>query len=259
MEDVRAQVAIGARPAGSPGGRREVALIAAELRRAGLEPLVQSPLRNVVATVAGEDEGAVVVGAHHDTKGGIPGFAGANDGASGVATVLELGRVLAAHAEERGRLPGPSVVLAFFDGEEARGGRSFEEDGIRGSRQFVERAEAGGGRGAPPLGELRAMYLLDMVGDCDLHVPREANSDPRLYARLRGPAFGGETGAIVDDHIPFIEAGVPAVDVIDFSFGPGGAPGAWWHTPEDSLDKVCPASLRQAGNAVLGALLSGSG
>jgi glutaminyl-peptide cyclotransferase len=254
MEDVRAQVAIGPRPTGSPGSRREVALIVGELRRAGLAPMVQAPLRNVVATIPGDRPGAVVVGAHHDTKDGIAGFVGANDGASGVAVVLEIGRALAARAGDEGRLRGPDVVLAFFDAEEPRGNRPFAEDGARGSRQFVELAAAGGGGGAPPLARLRAMYLLDMVGDCDLDIPRERNSDPELYSRLRGPAFGGERGPIGDDHLPFLEAGIPAVDVIDFSFGPGGSPGEWWHTPEDSLDKVCPASLRQAGAAVLAAL-----
>ena len=259
MRDLRAQVEIGPRPAGSAGSRREVALIAAALRRAGLEALVQAPLRNVVATVPGAGEGAIVIGAHHDTAGGIPGFSGANDGASGVAVVLELARVLAGRAEAQGRLRGPSVVLAFFDGEEARGDRPFEEDGARGSRRFVELAAAGGGEGVPRLSRLRAMYLLDMVGDCDLQIPREANSDAGLYARLRGPAFGGEARAISDDHVPFLEAGVPAVDVIDFTYGPGPTPGEWWHTAEDSLDKVCADSLGQAGRAVLGAVLAGTG
>jgi hypothetical protein len=99
------------------------------------------------------------------------------------------------------------------------------------------------------------MFLLDMVGDCDLEIPREAYSDPGLYALLQGKAFGAETSAILDDHIPFIEAGVPAVDLIDFDFGPGPPPGEWWHTEKDSLDKVCADSLEQAGEAVLGALL----
>jgi hypothetical protein len=100
------------------------------------------------------------------------------------------------------------------------------------------------------------MFLLDMVGDCDLDIPREANSDEDLYALLEGRAFGGETSAILDDHIPFIEAGVPAVDLIDFDFGPGPPPGDWWHTDQDTIDKVCAASLDQAGEAVLGALVA---
>ena len=258
LADVRAQVRIGPRPAGSPGSRREVALIVARLRAAGLEPIVQRPYRNVVARIGGEQPGTIVIGAHHDTKDGIPGFVGANDGASGVAVLLELARLLGGFVEaERRPLPGQTIVLAFFDAEEARGERPIEEDGLRGSRQFVRLAEAGGAQGAPALERITAMYLLDLVGDCDLAIPRELNSDPGLYARLRGPPFGGETAPIIDDHLPFLEAGIPAVDIIDFTYGPGPPPGAWWHTPRDTLDKICGASLRTVGNAVLLATLPG--
>ncbi len=246
--DLRAQVEIGPRPAGSAAGELEVALIVERLRAAGVDSVVQRPHRNVVATIAGREPGTVVVGAHHDTVRGIPGFVGANDGAAGVAVLLELARVLPRP------FPGPSITLAFFDAEEARPGRDFAVDGLRGSRQFVTLASAGGGQGAPPLDRIEAMYLLDLVGDCDLKIPREAASDARLYGRLRGPAFEGETAVVVDDHIPFIEAGVPAVNLIDFVYGPGDSPGAWWHTAEDSLDKVCPGSLDQVGRAVIGAL-----
>jgi Zn-dependent M28 family amino/carboxypeptidase len=258
LGDLRAQVQIGPRPAGSPGSEREVELIVARLRAAGLDPLVQHPHLNVVATIGGEQPGTVVIGAHHDTKAGIPGFVGANDGASGVAVLLELARLLGGFVEaERRPLPGPTIALAFFDAEEARGERSFIEDGLRGSSQFVRLAEAGGAQGTPRLEQITAMYLLDLVGDCDLAIPREQYSDPRLYARLRGPVFGGETGPIADDHLPFLGAGIPAVDIIDFTYGPGPSPGAWWHTPRDTLDKVCGSSLRTVGNAVLLATLVG--
>jgi hypothetical protein len=93
-----------------------------------------------------------------------------------------------------------------------------------------------------------------MVGDCDLAIPREANSDPGLYEQLAAAApdlFAGTTGAIVDDHVPFLEAGIPAVDVIDFRFGAGPPPGELWHTSGDDLDAVCPASLDAVGEAVL--------
>lgn len=107
------------------------------------------------------------------------------------------------------------------------------------------------------------MVLFDMVGDCDLQIPRERSSDGDLYEVFeaageravgeRSP-FGGETEAILDDHLPFAEAGVPALDLIDFTFGPGQSPGAFWHTPEDTLDKVCPESLAAVGAAALEAL-----
>ena len=101
------------------------------------------------------------------------------------------------------------------------------------------------------------MILFDLVGDCDLQVPREANSDEAIYEfsprrRVSGgsgsPApFVGETSAISDDHIPFIEKGIPTIDIIDFTFGSGETPGPYWHTTEDTLDKVCPESLDAVG------------
>ena len=249
--DLRAQVAIGPRVSGTAGSIREVAWITRRLRAAGLRRIeVQRPLRNVVATLPGSAPGTIVVGAHHDTRGGIPRFTGANDGASGVAVLLELARSLPRP------LPGPSVTLVFFDGEEARPGRPFEADGARGSRQFV-RLSRDGRPGAPPLRSIRAMYLLDMVGDCDLAIPREQLSDPELYARLRGAAFGGEAPPVLDDQQPFLEAGVPAVDVIDFRYGPGPSPGAFWHTRRDDLSHVCASSLGQVGRAVAAAVAAG--
>lgn len=256
--DLRAQVRIGPRPSGSTGGRREVGFLERRLREAGVrEVRVQRPHRNVVGTIPGNDPGAIVIGAHHDTKDGIPGFVGANDGASGVAVVLELARALAPEVE------GPSVQVALFDAEEARGDRPFALDGARGSAQYVQLARRGGRQGSPALAEIEAMVLFDMVGDCDLQIPRERSSDGDLYEAFeaageravgeRSP-FGGETGAILDDHRPFAEAGVPALDLIDFTFGPGQSPGAFWHTPDDTLDKVCPESLAAVGAAALEAL-----
>ena len=257
--DLEAQVEIGPRPAGSPGARETVAFITRRLRAAGAEDVrVQRPLRNVTATIPGSEQGAVVVGAHYDTKDDIPGFVGANDGASGVAVVLELARVLAPRAP----LDGPSIHLTLFDAEEARGERSFAIDGTRGSQQYVAYAEAAA-QGSPLLSDIQAMVLFDLVGDCDLQIPREQGSDPGLYAEFEAAAesvdgdvkpFGGETAGVLDDHIPFIRAGIPAVNLIDFTYGPGPSPGAFWHTAEDTLDKVCAESLDAVGEAAVVAL-----
>jgi glutaminyl-peptide cyclotransferase len=247
--DLRRQVRIGPRARGSPGGRREVRFIKRRLKAAGIESAgVQRPWRNVVARIPGRGPGTILVAAHHDTKDDIPGFVGANDGASGVAVVLEIARVMPES------LPGPSLTLVFFDAEETPGDTPFLIGGLRGSRQFVSYARDGGRQGSPRVGTIRALYLLDMVGDCELRIPREENSSEDLYDRLQGPPFGGETDGISDDHTPFLDAGIPAVDVIDFDYGPGPSPGDWWHTPQDTLDKVCPRSLKQAGTAVVRAL-----
>ena len=219
---------------------------------------VQRPYRNVVGRIPGDRPGTVIVGAHHDTKD-IPGFVGANDGGSGVAVVLELARDLPA------RLDGPSIDLVFFDAEESPPGTLFDAGGDRGSRQFVRYARRGGGQGSPPLNEIRAMVLFDMVGDCDLGIPREANSDSGLHdlfadaAAAQSPSgssepFEGKSTGVLDDHTPFLEAGVPAVDLIDFDYGPGATPGAWWHTRRDDLSHVCARSLGAVGAPALAAL-----
>jgi len=257
--DLRAQVRIGPRPAGSAGSTREVRLIVRRLRAAGIRDLeVQRPHRNVVARIPGSEPGVVVVGAHHDTKD-IPGFVGANDGASGVALLLELARALPR------RLNGPSIDLVFFDAEEARDDRAFDVDGDRGSGQFIRYARGGGGHGSPPLRRIGAMVLFDMVGDCRLDIPREANSDPGLYslfaraARSRSPSgssapFVGVSPGVLDDHTPFLGVGIRAVDLIDFDYGPGPTPGAWWHTRRDDLSHVCAQSLAAVGEPALEAL-----
>ena len=256
--DLEAQVRLGERPAGSAANRRQTELLARRLRHAGLREVgIQRPNRNVVGLIPGREPGAIVVGAHHDTKDKIPGrFVGANDGASGVAVVLELARALP------DRVEGPSIHIALFDAEEARGDRPFTEDGTRGSGQYVRYAGAGGRQGSPPLEDIEAMVLFDLVGDCDLEIPLEENTNAALYGRFRdaahvldpdggGAPFNGESGGILDDHIPFAEAGVPAVDLIDFQYGPGPQPGAWFHTDEDNLDHVCPQSLAAVGRSAL--------
>jgi glutaminyl-peptide cyclotransferase len=257
FRDLRAQVAIGPRPTGSAGSRREVRFIVGRLRAAGIHGVrVQHPYRNVIGHIPGREAGTVIVGAHYDTKD-IPGFVGANDGASGVAVVLELARVLPS------RLDGSSIDLVLFDAEESPRGVSFESGGDRGSGQFVRYALNGGGQGSPALADIRAMVLFDMVADCDLAIPHEANSDSGLYGAFADAArsisgstepFGGEAAGVIDDHTPFLQAGVPAVDLIDFDYGPGPSPGAWWHTRDDDLGHVCAQSLGAVGASALVAL-----
>ncbi len=222
-------------------------MLARELNAAGVEHVSISPgpLHNVTGTIPGKGDGYIVLGAHIDTKD-IPGFVGANDGASGAAVVLELARELPKP------LSGPSLAIALFDGEESRGASEFRDDGDRGSKLYVRQAAGGDAAAAiPPLDEVRAMVLLDMVGDCDLQIPREFSSDERLYAAFQkaagGAPFGGVTGGILDDHTPFQNHGIPSVDLIDFTYGGDKTPGPYWHTTEDTLDKVCPESLAAVG------------
>ena len=183
-EDLEAQVEI---VRGPPGPRRAPSWsssLADELERGGRRghrgPASLPQCRR--DDPRGTAEGTVVVGAHHDTKD-TRVFEGANDGASGVAVVLELARVLAAEAP----LDGPSISLVLFDAEEARGDRPFEEDGTRGSQQYVKYAanERGVQGSTAPRRDRTPMILFDLVGDCELaDPPRGVFSDESSLRKL---------------------------------------------------------------------------
>jgi glutaminyl-peptide cyclotransferase len=234
---LRAQVAIGPRPAGSAASRRLAERLRRELPN-GRFQAVPGGLRNVIGTVRGRDPSRfVVVGAHYDTED-IPGFVGANDGASGVAVVVELARTL------EPRTIRPTVVFILFDGEESPPGAddsNFEEVALRGSKvaaRTYRRAEAA--------------IVLDLIGDRDLTIPRETFSNRPLWARLRTAAWRVGAGwafppatrpAILDDHIPFMRAGVPAIDVIDLEF-------PCWHRLCDDMSAVSVRSVDAVGETV---------
>ena len=231
------QVDLGPRPAGSAPARRLAAQIRAALPR-GRYQAVPGGLRNVVGVTPGRDpRRTVVVAAHYDTKE-IDGFVGANDGAGGTAALVELARGL------EPRTIGPTIAWVALDGEEAPGSSDsgdFEANGIRGAK-VAARAY----RGA------EAMILLDFVADKRLATPRESNSDIELWGKLRAAArragtarhFPDDTqGPISDDHIPFLKAGVPSIDLIDFDF-------PCWHERCDNLSAVSRESLDVSGETV---------
>jgi len=237
---LREQVELGPRPAGSEPSR----LLAERLRRllpGGRFQAVGGGLRNVIGTVRGREPGYVVVGAHYDTKD-IPGFLGANDGASGTAVVTQLARTM--------KRPRHTLKFILFDGEESPRGtpaRLFEQQGLRGSKVA-----------APRFRDARAMVLLDFVGDRRLRLPREGNSSAGLWRRLRAAAsavgvgrhFPAEiSGAVIDDHVPFLREGVPSIDLIDFDF-------PCWHMVCDDLSNVSERSLDATGEAVYRLLAS---
>jgi peptidase M28-like protein len=241
---VEEQVGYGQRPAGSSQLRR----LAVELRRsmpnARFEAIPGEPrLRNVVSVLPGREPG-IVVGAHYDTLVEPRGFVGANNGAAGTAVVVEVARALRrAQADPEAR----QVSFVLFDGEEPPAGLpeespDFYNEGLRGSRAYV----------AAHPGETSSMVLLDYVGNKGLYLPREANSTEELWSRLLIAAeavgaqrfFSSEAGpAIVDDHAPFLRSGVPAVDLIDWSY-PG-------HSLVDGLDKISRRSLDAVGETVV--------
>lgn len=237
---VRGQLAYGQRPAGSRQLRRLAVRLRRRLPRGRFERLPgERGLRNVVGTLPGRRPG-IVVGAHYDTLADPPGFVGANNGAAGTAVVIEVARALKGMRRPRG---AREVRFVLFDGEEPAAGVpeevvDFYNVGLRGSRAYVA---------AHPR-RTSAMLLLDYVANKGLRLPREGSSNPRLWAAVRSAArsvgaqraFPPGTGeTITDDHTPFLTAGVPAVDFIDWSY-PG-------HDTSDRLDKLSRRSLDAVG------------
>jgi Zn-dependent M28 family amino/carboxypeptidase len=197
-------------------------------------------LRNVVGRIPGAAP-AIVIAAHHDTKR-LPGFVGANDGAAGTAAVVELARALRGIDRPAG---APELRFVLFDGEEATDdSRPFRATGLRGSTAYAERHAS----------EIGALILLDFIAAEDLRIRREASSNRALWGRLReaakavgaGAAFppGGLGAAITDDHTPFLERGVPSIDLIQWPY-------VCWHKRCDDLAAVSERSLDMSGEAVL--------
>ncbi len=250
MAHAQAQCDIGPRPVGSEALLATRQYIEETVTAAGWIVVRQDgefngvPIHNVIA-VKGEGE-ARMIGAHYDTRPAADKDAqhpdqpivGGNDGASGVAALLELARVL--------EVPeGKQVQLAFFDAEDHGNldGWPFSV----GARQLAEAL------GELPIARPQAMVLLDMMGDADLQLYREKGSDPALNDTIFGIAeelgflgngfFNEEKWTLIDDHLPFLEQGIPAVDLIDFDY-------PYWHTTEDTCDKLGVDSLYKVGRVM---------
>jgi len=246
--DVQTQVAFGARIPGSQGHAQIREWMRTELESAGWMVEIQQtermghPIYNIIAKRNTEPP-QIILGAHYDTrmiadndpdvtKRSEP-VAGANDGASGVAVLLELAR----------SLPDNSVPvwLVFFDAED--NGRIEGWDWILGSRAFVEEIPV----------QPQAVIIVDMIGDADLNIYLEQNSNIAIRTEIWSTAeklgygkqfINQEKFSMEDDHTPFLEAGIPAVDLIDFDY-------PYWHTTQDTPDKVSAESLQAVGDTLL--------
>ncbi|MGA1797081.1 MAG: M28 family peptidase [bacterium] len=217
-------------------------------------PLGPRDMMNIIAISPGRSTNIIAIAAHYETKFFSDfTFVGANDNCSGTGLLLELARVVAS----REALPLEFTYwFIFFDGEE-----SFltwtESDSLYGSRHLVEQLRESG-----EIYRLKALILLDMIGDKDLALPRESQSSAWLTGIIWNAArdlgyeniFLDREMPVVDDHVPFLRAGVSSVDIIDFTFGGDRSPGRYWHTPHDTLDKVSRTSLRIVGEVVLESL-----
>ncbi len=248
LADVQTQVAFGPRTPGSQGHAKVQAWMRTELESAGWIVEIQSsqmmghPVENLVAR-RNDKPPEIILGAHYDTRffaDNDPNPAlrtepmpGANDGASGVAVLLGLAHSLPTDSA--------STWLVFFDSED--NGNIDGWDWILGSRAFVKQNPV-----TP-----RAVVVVDMVGDADLNLYLEQNSNVALRAEIWNMAAKLGYGkqfiqtpkySMEDDHTPFLEAGIPAVDIIDFDY-------PYWHTTQDTPDKVSAKSLKAVGDTLL--------
>ena len=251
-------VALGHRPPGSPAIAKSQAYITEVLKKLNLQVehqdfLANTPngpvsMKNIVGKTRQSGKPVLILGSHYDTRVMTnAAFVGANDGGSSTGLLLELARVL---SQRRNAF---TVWFVFFDGEEAQ--REWSEtDSLYGSRYFAAKLKADGQAQA-----IKAMVLMDMVGDRDLKLENDASSTPWLMELVRRSAvelgyskyLAASQKGMVDDHIPFIRAGIAAVDLIDYDYGFNNS---LWHTPNDTLDKISPHSLKIVGDIVVRAI-----
>jgi glutaminyl-peptide cyclotransferase len=255
FEHIRALVAIGPRPPASAGIQQARAYLTTQLKSLGLSPTeqpfeAQTPLgpmkmANISVRLPGKRPERLIIGGHYDTKLFRQfRFVGASDGGSSAAMLLELARVL----KDRERLL--TIELVFFDGEEATLPDWTGTDHTYGSRHYVESAKKDGS-----LAGIKGMILLDMVGDRTLNIRKETRSTSWMTAVIwdaarrlgHHEAFLDESFPVEDDHVAFLDAGVPAVDVIDLDYAP-------WHTADDNLGAVSARSLQIVGDVIVESL-----
>lgn len=259
-EYARQFVAIGPRWPTSPGHAKAEAFLRAHLSKDNLEedaftadtPIGPVNMRNFIVRFPGTKNGVIVLATHYETNYWLRNihFVGANDGGSTTGLLLALADQLRQQTAHGRKLPGYSVWLVFFDGEEAIQSWS-RSDSTYGSRHLAARW---GGDGT--LGRIKAFILTDMIGDKSLDIQRETNSTGWLVDLMREAAkkegvsehFFQEAEAVEDDHLPFVERGVPSIDMIDIDYGPNDS---YHHTAKDTMDKISARSLQIDGEVIL--------
>jgi glutaminyl-peptide cyclotransferase len=231
------QLSFGPRPAGSTAQRAAAARLVKLLPNGRFED-VPGGLRNIVGSLPGRKP-AIVVAAHYDTTD-VPRYLGANNSAAGVGAVIALARALRTDPPASGRA---AVRFVLFDGEEAPTGfKDFYAEGLRGSRAYAAAHH-----------DLREVIVLDFIALRGVQLRRDPSADVALWSRLRSAASRagtlrlfppGRQGLVLDDHTPFLRAGVPAIDLIDFDY-------PCWQRVCDDLGQVSLESLTHVGATVL--------
>jgi Zn-dependent M28 family amino/carboxypeptidase len=257
MQYVKEIVAFGPRPIGSANHKKVEDYIYSHLKGDLVEddlftadtPEGKFPVRNIVAKFPGTRDGIIVIAGHYDTNYPLrnTGYVGANDGGSSAAILLESANQLRGKKRD-----GYSVWLVWTDGEEFVGKQWTDTDSLYGTRHLAETWQKDA-----TLKKIKAFLLADMIGDADLNIDRDTNSTPWLEDLVLQAAtrlgyqshfFARTIGVGGDDHFPFIQRGVPSADLIDFDYGYGNV---FWHTPQDTVDKLSPKSLEIVGSVIL--------
>ena len=259
-EYARQFVAIGPRWPTGQGHAKAEAFLRAQFRHDQLEedaftadtPIGPVNMRNFIVRFPGKKNGVIVLATHYETNYPLRNinFVGANDGGATTGLLLAIADQLRADTAHGKELDGYSVWLVFFDGEEAI--RSWSDsDSTYGSRHLAARWGRDG-----TLGRIKAFILTDMIGDKSLDIQHEVRSTDWLVSEVRLAArkFGDEKyffqrdATIEDDHLPFVERGVPSIDLIDLDYGPNNS---YHHTAQDTMDKISAHSLTIDGDVIM--------
>jgi Zn-dependent M28 family amino/carboxypeptidase len=252
-------VAFGPRPLGSANHKKVEDYIVAHLKGDDVEqdsftadtPEGKFPVHNIIAKFPGTKDGIIVIASHYDTNYPLrnTSFVGANDGGSSSALLLEFANQLRGKKRD-----GYSVWLVWDDAEEAIKPDTempFEKDSLYGISHLAQKWEGDG-----TLKKMKALLLADMIGDADLNIERDTNSTSWLEDVVYEAAtrlgyqshFFARTMEVTDDHVPFVKRGVPCADFIDFNYGYNDV---FWHTTQDTVDKLSPKSLEIVGDTML--------
>ena len=256
MEDVKEIVAYGPRPLGSEGHKKTENYILAHLKGDEVErddfeitaAEGRFPVHNIIAKYPGTKDGIILIASHYDTNWPLRNvnYVGANDGGSSSALLLEIANQLRGKKRD-----GYSVWLLWDDAEESMKLPWDDPESLYGVRHLAEKWQADG-----TLKKIKAFLLEDMIGDADLNIDRDLNSTRWLEDLIFQAAtrvgyqshFFERQTAVTDDHMPFLQRGVPSADLIDFDYGYNNV---FWHTTQDTLDKLSPKSLAIVGTVTL--------
>jgi glutaminyl-peptide cyclotransferase len=255
MQYTKEIVALGPRPIGSKNHKKVEGYITSHLNGDLVEddtftadtPEGKFPVRNIIAKFPGTRDGIIVIASHYDTNYPLrnTSYIGANDGASSSALLLEIANQLRGKKRE-----GYSICLVWDDAEEAV--KTWTDaDSLYGIRHLAQKWQDDG-----TIKKIKAFLLADMIGDADLNIDHDQNSTPWLEEVVYQAAsrlgyqshFFARDNQVSDDHLPFMQRGVPSADLIDFDYGYNNV---FWHTPQDTVDKLSPKSLEIVGSTIL--------